>query len=268
MSTAKRDVPTWRTAKFARHAGVTVRALRHYDRLGLLKPKRTAAGYRLYTEADLTTLEQIVALKFIGIPLRQIAALQRTTREPLADVLQRQRRTLEAKRRLLSTAIDLVAEAERLVRAGSPGGVSIYRRIIEVIEMQHNSEAWMNRYKDLVEQKRLRLLSMSQGERDQMRQEWLDLFAEVRLALDDDPAGPRGQALASRWLELGRRMSEATDEALADHFKAKPETLNVVEEISRDLAEDQLAGIKRTLAPFSDPRVRDWLRKALAATRS
>ncbi len=265
---AKSGVPTWRTAEFARHAGVTVRALRHYDRLGLLKPRRTAAGYRIYTEADLEILEQIVALKFIGIPLRQIAAVQRNTRGPLADVLQRQRRTLEAKRRLLSIAIDLVAEAERLLRAGSPSGASIYRRIIEVIEMQHNSEEWVNRYKDLVEKKRVRLLSMSQGERDQMRQKWLDLFAEVRGALDDDPTGPRGQALASRWLELGKQMSDATDEVLANHFRDKPETLDAVEEISKGLSDGQLASIKRALEPFSDPRGRDWLRKALAASRS
>ena len=268
MPIAKSRVPTWRTAEFARHAGVTVRALRHYDRLGLLKPRRTAAGYRIYAEGDLATLEQIVALKFIGIPLRQIAAVRRNTRGPLADVLQRQRRTLEAKRRLLSMAIDLVTEAERRLRTGKPSEASIYRRIIEVIEMQNSSEEWLNQYKDLLEQKRVRLLSLSQGERDQMRQQWLDLFAEVRTALDDDPTGPRGHALAARCLELGGRMSDATDEMLATHFKGRPETLDVVEEISKDLSDAQLAAVKRTLQPFSDPLVRDWLRKALAASRS
>ena len=44
---------TYRTAAFAALAGVTPRALRHYDRLGLLKPRRTTAGYRIYTERDL-----------------------------------------------------------------------------------------------------------------------------------------------------------------------------------------------------------------------
>jgi hypothetical protein len=151
---------------------------------------------------------------------------------------------------------------------GKPSEASIYRRIIEVIEMQHNNEEWLNRYQELVEKKRVRLLSMSQGERDEMRQRWLDLFAEVRTALDDDPTGPRGQALASRWLALGRRMSDATDEVLANHFKAKPDTLDAVEEVRKDLSDAQLASVKRTLEPFSDPRVRDWLRKALAASRS
>ena len=46
---------TYRTAAFAALAGVTSRALHHYDRLGLLRPKRSSAGYRMYSERDLET---------------------------------------------------------------------------------------------------------------------------------------------------------------------------------------------------------------------
>lgn len=54
--------------EFAELAGVTVRTLHHYDRLGLLKPKqRTESGYRLYEAQDLERLEQIVALKYPGL---------------------------------------------------------------------------------------------------------------------------------------------------------------------------------------------------------
>ena len=69
------DSRTYRTREFAELAGVTVRALHHYDRLGLLKPRRTPAGYRAYAARDLEALEQIVALKFIGIPLKDIPIL-------------------------------------------------------------------------------------------------------------------------------------------------------------------------------------------------
>ena len=65
----------YHTQKFAELAGVTVRALHHCDRLGLLKPRSTQAGYRLYGFRDFERLEQIVALKFLGIPLKQIRAL-------------------------------------------------------------------------------------------------------------------------------------------------------------------------------------------------
>lgn len=75
----KMESQTYRIDEFAKLAGVTARALRHYDRLGLLKPTRTQAGYRAYTERDLAFVEQIVALKFIGVPLKQIGVLGRAS---------------------------------------------------------------------------------------------------------------------------------------------------------------------------------------------
>ena len=53
---------SYRVAEFAEMAGVTVRALHHYDRLGLLKPRRTRSGYRLYSPRDIERLEQIGAI--------------------------------------------------------------------------------------------------------------------------------------------------------------------------------------------------------------
>jgi DNA-binding transcriptional MerR regulator len=60
----------YRVQEFAQRAGVTVKALHHYDRLGLLCARRTASGYRLYNEFDFERLEKITALKFLGVPLK------------------------------------------------------------------------------------------------------------------------------------------------------------------------------------------------------
>ena len=85
-----------------------------------------------------------------------------------------------------------------------------------------------------------------------------------RAALDDDPAGPRGQALAARYIELGRQMADTTDEKLADHVTAKPASFDP-DSLLEELSDEQRAKIKRALAPFSDPRERDFIRRALAA---
>ncbi|MDT5294824.1 MAG: MerR family transcriptional regulator, thiopeptide resistance regulator, partial [Acidobacteriota bacterium] len=63
----------YRASEFAALTGVTVRTLHHYDRTGLLKPTgRTPVGYRLYGERDFARLQQILTLKFIGLPLDEI----------------------------------------------------------------------------------------------------------------------------------------------------------------------------------------------------
>jgi DNA-binding transcriptional MerR regulator len=57
-------------------AGVTVRTLHHYDRIGLLSPSaRSSAGYRLYAPADLDRLHQVLVYRELGFSLEDVAAL-------------------------------------------------------------------------------------------------------------------------------------------------------------------------------------------------
>ena len=100
---------TYRVQQFAELAGVTVRALHHYDRLALLKPRRTGSGYRVYSERDLDRLERIVALKFLGLPLKEIRSVLDRDVRSLPVVLRSQRRALEEKRRRLDIAIAAMA---------------------------------------------------------------------------------------------------------------------------------------------------------------
>ena len=69
-------VRSYRIREFAKLAGVTVRALQHYDRMGLLTPARSRTGSRVYSESDFQALVQILALKSVGVPLRKIGMLR------------------------------------------------------------------------------------------------------------------------------------------------------------------------------------------------
>lgn len=63
----------YRVKEVARLANVTVRALHHYDRIGLLTPaQRSPKGYRLYDEQDLLRLQQIVVGRALGMSLEAI----------------------------------------------------------------------------------------------------------------------------------------------------------------------------------------------------
>src|SRR5882672_7336265 len=135
----------YRIQEFAKLAGVTVRALHHYDRLGLLKPSgRSAAGYRLYRDCDLARLEHIVVLKFLGLPLRQIGKLLKQE-SPLAETLRRQQTVLLEKRKQLEAAIDAIRQAERSVSTSREPDWTLFTRIVREIEMQNNTE-WSKKY--------------------------------------------------------------------------------------------------------------------------
>jgi len=61
--------------ELARLTGVTVRALHHYDEIGLVRPsQRTAAGYRLYSDEDVLRLQRVLLYRELGMPLDEIAA--------------------------------------------------------------------------------------------------------------------------------------------------------------------------------------------------
>ncbi|MFN7922598.1 MAG: MerR family transcriptional regulator [Bryobacteraceae bacterium] len=187
---------TYGVREFAELAGVTVRTLHHYDRLGLLRPTRTASRYRRYRTADLLRLEQIVALRYIGVPLARIAPL--LGESDLSTVLAAQRRALEAKRGELDRAIEAVAAAE-----AAGGEAAHLTRIIEVMQMDRNNE-WMLGY--FSEAGRAKVEA---GKREwtpelqaKAEQDWADLFRDVEAALGEDPAGDAAQALVSRWNAL------------------------------------------------------------------
>ncbi|HUX88750.1 MAG TPA: MerR family transcriptional regulator, partial [Chloroflexota bacterium] len=131
---------------FADRAGVTVRTLHYYDRLGLLPPATyTEAGYRLYGERELARLEQIVALKFVGLTLRQIKdVLDQSTLE-LPAVLRLQRQIVEEKRHRIDLTLRAIAEAERVLLDDSNDRWDALKKIIEVIEMGENWD-WVKRY--------------------------------------------------------------------------------------------------------------------------
>lgn len=102
---------TLRIGEFSRLARVSVKALRHYDRVGLLKPARTDGwtGYRYYSSEQLPRLNAILALKELGFSLEQIRALLDE-----GSSLARVRAMLEARRDEAWRALE--AEKERLAR--------------------------------------------------------------------------------------------------------------------------------------------------------
>lgn len=115
---------THKVADVARVSGVSIRALHHYDAIGLLAPTgRTEAGYRLYTDADLLRLQQILIGRELGFSLEEI---KRSLDDPRFDhrqALLEQRRHLESKAQALEHMLHAVDAALAVVGRDPNGGV-------------------------------------------------------------------------------------------------------------------------------------------------
>ncbi|MRR12467.1 MerR family transcriptional regulator [bacterium] len=103
-------------------AKVSVRTLHHYDEIGLLKPSaRTEAGYRLYTEHDLETLQQTLFFRELGFDLADIRDMLSSPGFDAAEALQMQRDLLVRKR----DRVELLIEAVDLAILARKGGVAL-----------------------------------------------------------------------------------------------------------------------------------------------
>jgi DNA-binding transcriptional MerR regulator len=108
---AKPEPQRLSAADCARRTGLTVRALRVYERAGLLKPARNAKGWRSYGPDELIRLNTIVALKGLGLSLREIRKAFASSPPALVQVLDLQARNWLTRRVAADRAINLIQSA-------------------------------------------------------------------------------------------------------------------------------------------------------------
>ncbi|WP_088338455.1 MerR family transcriptional regulator [Bacillus cereus] len=97
----------WMISEFASVGDVTVRTLRYYDKINLLKPSDyTEGGHRLYTKDDLYVLQQIQSFKHLGFSLGEIQNI----------ILQRDIETEDFLRQMHFQREVLLAEQERIAK--------------------------------------------------------------------------------------------------------------------------------------------------------
>lgn len=184
----------------ARLAGVSVRTLRWYDEIGLLKPTEvTPAGYRFYGEEAMAALQQILFYRELGVPLEQIGRILTAPDNDRAEALKKHRNLLLMKRRRLDDMLRLVDE--------TIGGTIMYderpkptqadwekvrdQYAAEAAERWGNTEAFLEsreKHKDYTPEKEA-----------QIQAEMEEIFTAFGQC--NHPAGEEARALVRRWQE-------------------------------------------------------------------
>lgn len=185
----------YRVRAFAALAGVTTKALRHYDRIGLLTPARTTSGYRVYTDGDLLRLQQIAALKLLGFSLQEIRRLLQDGLLPLCEALRAQRAALFERRQQIDRALTAIERAQAAAPAAQDDVAAVLSQLTEVLAMASVDSLKKYFSHDAWVRWRSRHESWPSAE-------WIALYREAESALDEDPAGDHAQQLAQRCIAL------------------------------------------------------------------
>ncbi|MDF2869113.1 MAG: MerR family transcriptional regulator [Anaerocolumna sp.] len=123
--------------------GISVRMLHYYDKIGLLKPSTiTEAGYRLYDDESLETLQQILFFKELDIPLKNMKEILESPQYNKVQALNEQKELLLLKRDRLN---DLIALIERKLKGGNAMSfkefdMSEYFNVLETFKREHADE--------------------------------------------------------------------------------------------------------------------------------
>jgi DNA-binding transcriptional MerR regulator len=197
------EAQAWKVGQLAAETGLTVRALHHYDHLGLVRPSaRTPAGYRLYVEPDVERLYRVLALRQLGLPLDAIGRVldgQSSFEELLdahRDYLDRQLVALRTLRAQLAT----VAAAKRSGEAASVTDfLELIRKVITVDDTikQYFSDEQLAQLAE-------RRATLGEPAIAEVEAAWPPLIARVQAAVDAgvDPSSTEAQELAVEWMGL------------------------------------------------------------------
>jgi len=195
-------------ADIARRFGVSIKALRLYEEIGLLNPVRDARGWRSYGLAECTRLLQITTLRELGLPLAQIGELLGTGGQELEAVLDLHERTLVEQRLKVNAALALVRQVKAGIARGEAATVDQLAGIVR--QSRAGRIDWTDRIGDLAEtvfspdqQRRLQDSITAESELD-----WAEFYdALAVVAAKGEPESAEALALGRRGLMLIKRMT-------------------------------------------------------------
>lgn len=199
----------WYIKDFGKLTGVSVRTLHHYDKINLLKPSiRLENSYRMYSEADLLKLQQILALKFFGFELSQIKDLLLQDVNMIehfaiqSQLLQEKARTISE----ASKALDLIIED------GVVNKSIAWEKVIKLIEVYRMTQAieksWAGKILNQDELKEYVTIEQNlknqytEKDRHAFENAWGTLLENVKNNLTKDPTSSIGVKLGKQCMDL------------------------------------------------------------------
>lgn len=172
-------------------SGVSIRALHHYDKIGLLRPAQvTEAGYRLYDDTNLERLQLILLFRELKFSLKEIRVILDSSDHDRTKILEQQVELLKLQKEHLENLIDLACGIKMIGVRKLDFSAFDTSKIDEYAEQVKETWGQTEAYKEYEKksQNRTRVEEQVLGER------MMKLFEEFGQMKEEDPASEKAQA--------------------------------------------------------------------------
>jgi len=203
--------------EIARRFGVSIKALRLYERRGLLKPLRSKSGWRTYGPDQIARLHQVLALKRLGLSLVASIGQLLASAETLDGVLALQDQALVQESRRVAKALALIRKARTQLKSGQALSIDDLATLSKETSMASKLTRSTLFHPALVPHQHKyftpeELEALASGEDFDQEADiavWVGLIAELKaLAIAGDPASPAAHDLARRWVAHTRTFTK------------------------------------------------------------
>ncbi|MBE9914112.1 MerR family transcriptional regulator [Paenibacillus donghaensis] len=209
--------------QLSKKTNISIRALRYYDEIGLLKPaKISESGYRYYSNEEINTLRHITALKELGFTLAAIKDLLSAEEHPkeqrLRVYLDFELKTIEAERKRLNEMEKLLQLAQYGLEMN--GELQPEDIFLFIKAMQTPPSARSSFLPDNFTASEVEIIKQLPGLGDDQSQamEWAKVIRMVKISLHEPPSSEISRRLAARIIELSMEWFKEDEQLISKYW--------------------------------------------------
>lgn len=194
--------------------GVSVRTLHHYDEIGLLSPDAiTESGYRLYSNDNLETLQQILFFKELDFPLKKIKEIIKSPTFNREQALFMHRKLLLEKRNRLDVMIRTIDKTISYTKGEIQMSNQEKFEGFDFSQNPYEQEARERWGDEAIDQSKAKVGKMSKDEQAAMGEKMNEIYRNLAALRHESPASPESQATIKKWYDILNKMGNYSLEA-------------------------------------------------------
>ena len=188
-------------------AGVSVKTLHHYDKIGLLKPNtRTEARYRLYGPEEILRLQQILFYKELDFPLQEIRDIMDDPDYDMVSALSNHKDALKARRQRIDVLINTIDKTiNHQLKQNTMKPEELYEGLPKETARAYRKEAIKQYGQSAVETSEKSLMKLSKAELSALKREQQDVTALLFSLANHSPESENVQAAIERHYIVTRK---------------------------------------------------------------